>query len=161
MESYLWIMWAAAGVLLIIAEIFTLGFVLFWFGIGAMAAALAAYLGLGLVGQFIVFAGVSILFTILSRTIFDDYYPHNDEDHSTGIENLPGRVGTVTTESKGALNAARVKVFGSSWKAFPADEVSTFDEGEKVEVVRVEGSSIWVKKASKELPGWRDEEEVG
>lgn len=157
MENFLWILWSVAGVLLIIAEIFTLGFVLFWFGIGAFAAAIAAYLGLGLVSQFLVFAGVSVVFTILSRTIFDDYYPHRDEEHSMGIENLPGQVGTVSSDSKGALNAARVKVFGSSWKAFPADEVSSFKEGEKVEVVRVEGSSIWVKSAEKQLPGWRDE----
>jgi len=157
MENFFWILWAVTGVFLIIAEIFTLGFVLFWFGVGAFAAAIAAYLGFGIVTQFLVFAVISIVLTILSRTIFDDYYPHKDEENKMGIENMPGSVGTVTVASKGALNAARVKVFGSSWKAFPADDVSTFKEGEKVEVVKVEGSSIWIKSAEKALPGWRDD----
>ena len=152
-------MWSVAGVVLIIAEIFTLGFVLFWFGIGAIAAGIAAYLGLGITAQVLIFTGISVVFTLLSRTIFDDYYPHKDEDNKSGIETLPGKVGTVMTGSKGALNAARVKVFGTSWKAFPVDEMTTFEEGEKVEVVRVEGSAIYVRKAGKELPGWRDEDD--
>ena len=40
--QYLWILWLVLGVFLVIAEIFTLGFVLLWFGIGAFAAAFAA-----------------------------------------------------------------------------------------------------------------------
>ena len=160
MDNYIWILWLVFGVLLIIAEIFTLGFVLFWFGIGALGAAIAAYFGLGIVSQFLIFAGLSTIFTIMSKTIFENYYPHRDEENKTGIETLPGRVGTVTVPSKGALKEARVKVFGSSWKALPADDVSTFEEGDKVEVVRVEGSSIYVKSAKsaeKALPNWRED----
>ena len=40
MENYLWIVWTILGAVLIVAEIFTTGFVLLWFGIGALAAAL-------------------------------------------------------------------------------------------------------------------------
>lgn len=159
MENFLWIAWTVFAVLLIIAEIFTMGFVLFWFGIGAFAAAITAYLGFGLVAQFLIFAGVSVVFTLLSRTIFDDYYPHQDENKDMGIDTMPGQIGTVTSASKGALNAARVKVFGSSWKAFPVDESLSFSEGDKVEVVKVEGSSIYIKSAEKSLPDWRGEEE--
>jgi membrane protein implicated in regulation of membrane protease activity len=158
MEQYAWILWVIFGVLFVIAEIFTLGFVLFWFGIAALVAALAAYLGVGYLGQFIIFTLIATILTIMSRTIFDNYYPHRDEDVKMGIDTLPGQIGTVKKGSKGALNAATVKVYGSSWKAFPVDEETIFQEGEKVEVVRVEGSSIYVRKAnSKELPDWRGE----
>lgn len=156
MEQFAWILWVIFGVLFVIAEIFTLGFVLFWFGIAALVAAFAAYLGVGYLGQFIIFAVISTILTIMSRTIFEDYYPHKEEEVKMGIDTLPGQIGTVKKGSKGALNAARVKVYGSSWKAFPIDEETVFKEGEKVEVVRVEGSSIYVRKAnSKELPDWR------
>ena len=67
MEPAAWIIWIILGVVLIIAEIFTLGFVLFWFGIGALAAAFAGWLGFGLAIQFLVFAGVSVALTGLSR----------------------------------------------------------------------------------------------
>ena len=53
MEQAAWIFWLVLGVALIIAEVFTLGFVLFWFGIGAVAAALVGLLGGGLLAAFI------------------------------------------------------------------------------------------------------------
>ena len=45
MDQAGWIIWLILGVGLIIAEIFTLGVVLLWFGIGALAEALVGFLG--------------------------------------------------------------------------------------------------------------------
>ncbi len=160
MEQLAWLFWIILGVGLIIAETFTFGFVLFWFGIGAIAAALAGFLGVGIVGQFIIFAVVSTALTVMSRTIFAKYYSHGDTDLvKTGIDALPGQIGTVTSKSKGALNEAAVKVYGSIWTAFPVDGEKSLEEGEKVEVVRVQGSSIYVRPVAdvKELPDWRNE----
>lgn len=158
MESFAWIFWIVLGVILIIAETFTFGFVLFWFGIGALAAALAGFLGVGIVGQFAVFAVVSTVLTAMSRTIFAKYYSHGDADVvKMGMDALPGQIGTVTAKSNGALGEAAVKVYGSTWTAFPEGGENVLEEGEKVEVVRVQGSSIYVRKVSdvKELPDWR------
>lgn len=141
------ILWIILGIILIIAEIFTLGFVIFWFGIGALVAALAAYLGVGLVGQFFIFAIVSAALTVMSRTIFSRYLGHSEQESlKSGIEALPGKVGTVVDSSQGALQEGSVKVFGSTWTAYPAQGERPLVEGEKVEVVSVEGSSIYVKK---------------
>lgn len=158
MDQLAWIFWIVLGVILIIAEMFTFGFVLFWFGIGAIIAALAGYLGVGIVGQFAIFAVLSIVLTVMSRTIFAKYYSHGDADVvKMGMDALPGQIGTVTTKSKGALNEAAVRVYGSTWTAFPEDGENIFEEGEKVEVVRIQGSSIYVRRVSdvKELPDWR------
>lgn len=156
MEQWLWIFWSVLGVILIVAEIFTLGFVLFWFGIGALAAALASFLGVGLPGQFLIFAVVSVVLTVMSRTIFANLYSHDEADKfKTGIDSLPGQIGTVIGASRGALNSGEVKVFGSVWTAFPEDGENPLIEGEKVEVVRVQGASIYVRRANA-LPDWRD-----
>ena len=161
MEQFAWILWIVLGVVLIIAEIFTFGFVLFWFGIGALVAALASFLGVSNFGlQFLIFATVSIVLTAMSRTMFAKYFRHGDEDLvKTGVDSLPGQVGTVTISSKGSLNEGAVKVFGSTWTAFPEEGETPLLEGEKVEVIRVKGSSIYVAKVSenKELPEWRKE----
>ena len=157
MEQLVWILWMILGVGLIIAEIFTLGFVLFWFGIGALAAAFVGFLGFGFLWQFLVFALVSTALTAMSRTIFAKYFSHDDADAvKTGMDALPGQIGMVTSDSKGALNEAAVKVYGSTWTAFPVDD-ETLTEGEKVEVVRVQGSSIYVRKIKnvREIPEWR------
>ncbi len=162
MEQYAWIFWLALGIVLVIAEMFTFGFVLFWFGIGAFAAALAAFLGVGLLGQFVVFAVLSIALTVMSRTIFSRYISHGDDSVKFGVDALPGKIGTVTEESSGALNEAAVKVFGSTWTAFPVDGEEMLMVGEKVEVVSVKGSSIYVRAVrAKELnspPDWRSGE---
>ena len=156
MEHIAWIIWLVLGVVLILAEIFTLGFVLLWFGVGAIAASLASMAGAGLLWQFVVFAVVSIGLTAMSRTIFASYLSHREEDRvNMGVDSLPGQIGTVALPSKGALREAAVRVYGSTWTAFPADGESEFVEGEKVEVVSVKGSSILVRRIVDELPGWR------
>jgi membrane protein implicated in regulation of membrane protease activity len=154
MEQFGWIGWTIFGIVLIIAEIFTLGFVLFWFGIGALAAALAGFLGVGFIGQFLIFAVVSISLTFLSRKIFNGYQNTNT-DIITGIDSIIGQIGTVSNSSKGVLNKGEVKVFGSIWAAI-SENGEKLIEGEKVEVVRVKGSTIYVQKY-KELPEWREE----
>jgi membrane protein implicated in regulation of membrane protease activity len=157
MEQLTWILWIILGVGLIIAEVFTLGFVLFWFGIGALAAAFVGFLGLGFLWQFLVFALVSSVLTAMSRTIFAKYFSHGDENAvKMGMDALPGQIGMVISDSKGALKESAVKVYGSTWTAFPIDD-ETLTEGEKVEVVRVQGASIYVRKinAVREIPEWR------
>jgi membrane protein implicated in regulation of membrane protease activity len=156
MDQLAWIMWLVLGVVLIIAEVFTLGFVLLWFGVGALAAAGAAMLGAPFLLQFVVFAAVSIALTALSRTIFSKYLSHSDENTlKMGVDSLPGQIGTVTIGSHGALNAGAVKVYGSTWTAYPNESDTVLVEGEKVEVVSIKGSSIYVRPVSNELPEWR------
>lgn len=155
MENLAWILWCVLGVILIVAETFTLGFVLLWFGIGAFAAALIGFLGFGFLMQFVVFAVVSVVLTVMSRTLFANYLAQDENAVKIGLDALPGQIGTVTTASRGALQEAAVKVYGSTWTAFPIDEETILTEGEKVEVVSVRGSSIYVRRANRELPEWR------
>ncbi|MDM7922765.1 MAG: NfeD family protein [Pyrinomonadaceae bacterium] len=157
MEQYTWVIWLVLSVVLIVAEIFTLGFFLFWFGIGALSAALIGLFGLGLTWQFLTFAVVSTVLTILSRTLFSKYLFNSSDEVKMGADSLPGMIGTVTSASRGALNAGAVKVYGSEWTAFPMDGETPLTEGEKVEVVSVKGSSIYVRSLKKEIPGWKQE----
>ena len=65
MSDWYWVLWSILGAILIVAEIFTSGFVLLWFGIGALAAAFLGFIGVdSLVIQFMVFAIVSISLTM-------------------------------------------------------------------------------------------------
>src|SRR5437867_4860756 len=149
METYLWIFWTVLGAVLIIAEIFTTGFVLLWFGIGALAAAFAALIGVNSIpAQFLIFAIVSIALTAASRTIFVNYFSREKSggDLKSGMEALPGKVGTVVSSSRGALNEGAVKVYGSTWTAYPGDGEEPLEAGDRVEVIRVQGASIYVRR---------------
>ena len=158
-ESWGWILWTILGVILVIAEVFTPGFVLLWFGVGALAAALAAFLGAGLAAQFILFIVVSSALTALSRTIFVNYFTDRDEtdELKSGAARLPGQVGTVVSSSQGALNEGAVKVFGSVWTAYPAEGEPPLEAGDRVVVESLRGASIYVRRAGT-LPEWRSGE---
>jgi len=160
MSEWFWILWCMLGVVLIVAESFTTGFVLLWFGIGALLAALASFVGIDSLGiQFLIFAVTSIALTAASRTIFINYFSREKSETSlrSGVDGLPGKVGTVVSSSKGALNEGAVKVFGSTWTAYPAPGEEPLEAGERVCVESVEGASIYVRRVGGE-PDWRSKE---
>ncbi|HEX8773776.1 MAG TPA: NfeD family protein [Pyrinomonadaceae bacterium] len=149
MDNVAWILWTVLGVVLIIAEVFTPGFVLLWFGIGALVAAFAGFVGVdSLLMQFLIFAVISVALTAASRTIFVNYFSREKHgtDLKSGVDGLPGRIGTVVSSSRGALNEGAVKVFGSTWTAYPAEGEEPLEAGERVEVLRVQGASIYVRR---------------
>jgi membrane protein implicated in regulation of membrane protease activity len=159
-ESIIWILWVILGVILIIAEVFTPGFVLLWFGIGALFAALASILGVGLPLQFLTFIVSSTVLTALSRTIFASYFTRVGDEPGglkTGAAALPGQVGTVVTSSRGALEEGAVKVFGSVWTAYPAEGEPPLEAGDRVVVERLKGASIYVRRVGA-VPDWRGNE---
>ena len=158
MADWFWVLWCVLGAILIVAEIFTSGFVLFWFGIGALAAAFAGFIGVdSLVIQFLIFAGVSTALTAASRTIFINYFSKERTGDSlrSGVDAMPGKIGTVVSSSKGALNEGAVKVFGSTWTAYPAPGEAPLEAGERVSVERIEGASIYVRRIGAGEPDWR------
>jgi membrane protein implicated in regulation of membrane protease activity len=157
MSDWFWVLWSILGAILIVAEIFTSGFVLLWFGIGALAAAFVGLIGVdSLVIQFMVFALVSIALTAASRTIFLNYFSREKTGQSlrSGVDALPGKIGTVVSSSKGALQEGAVKVFGSTWTAYPAVGEAPLEAGERVCVESVEGASIYVRRIDGD-PEWR------
>ncbi len=157
MNDLFWILWCVLGAILIVAEIFTSGFVLLWFGVGALAAAFAGMVGINsLVLQFLIFAGVSIGLTAASRTIFVNYFSREKTGDSlrTGVDSLPGKIGTVVSSSKGSLQEGAVKVFGSTWTAYPAPGEGPLEAGERVCVESIQGASIYVRRVD-EGRDWR------
>jgi membrane protein implicated in regulation of membrane protease activity len=156
MEGYVWIIWVVLGVILLVAEIFTTGFVMLWFGIGAIVAALASLAGFGYPFQFLLFFVVSLALTVASRTIFTKYFVRRELEGGlkTGVEALPGKVGTVVTSSRGALHEGAVKVYGSTWTAYPAEGEAELEAGDRVVVESVRGASIYVRRVGG-TPDWR------
>jgi len=151
MSDWIWILWCVLGL------IFTSGFVLLWFGIGALAAAFAGLIGIdSLALQFLIFAGVSTGLTAASRTIFVNYFSRERTGDSlrSGADALPGKIGTVVSSSRGALNEGAVKVLGSTWTAYPAEGESPLEAGERVRIESIEGASIYVRRID-EASDWR------
>lgn len=153
--DYLWIVWIIAGVAFAIAEVFTLGFVLLWFAVGAIGASLVALAGLGVGWQVFVFLTVSILLTVASRTILEKtLFQHRGAGLKTGIASLPGKTGTVVEAANGSSEGA-VKVFGSTWTAIPVHGEDPLEVGERVTVDRIDGNVIYVRRDRSREGSWR------
>lgn len=149
--SYTWIGWLIIAAIFIGAEVLTPGFFLLWFGIGALVAMLMALIGVtSLAAQAVAFLFVSIALLIASRTIFERFLPRSaSSELKTGVEKMIGQIGMVVEPSRGALNEAAVKVYGSVWTALPIEGEKPLAEGETVAVERIEGNTIYVRRSSR------------
>jgi membrane protein implicated in regulation of membrane protease activity len=147
-----WIVWLVIAVLFAAAEVFTSGFVLLWFGAGALAASIVALLGIeSLAAQVLVFLIVSISLVIASRIIFEHFFTRKSEGGGlrSGAETMIGQTGTVVESSRPPLNEGAVKIYGSVWTAFPAEGEWPLKEGDSVSVERIEGNAIYVRRTAR------------
>lgn len=153
--SYIWLVWLIIAAVFAVAEVFTPGFVLLWFGVGALVAALLALIGVqSLVIQIIAFVAVSVALVIASRTILEKFLPrslHADE-FKTGVETMIGQLGTVVEASRGPLHQGAVKIYGSVWTALPTEGEAPLQEGEPVAIERVEGNTVYVRRSLRPAP---------
>jgi inner membrane protein len=149
--SQAWAIWLIIAAIFVVAEVFTSGFFLLWFGVGALAAATMAILGVSsLAAQTLVFLIVSVALVIASRTIFERFFnpSANTNRLMSGIDTIIGQVGMVVESSRGALNEGAVSVYGSVWTAFPAEGEWPLREGDSVSVERIEGNAIYVRRTT-------------
>jgi inner membrane protein len=135
------LIWAAVGLVLLIAELATLSFILCFVGIGALIVAATTGAGLtsGINSQLLVFSFSSLLLLLLLRkTARRLFAGHND------IE--PDYVGQKVEVLKAIPSGGEgtVKYRGSDWLAF-SDENETIKEGSIVEIIAIEGIRAKVK----------------
>ncbi|MBN1594129.1 MAG: NfeD family protein [Candidatus Coatesbacteria bacterium] len=148
-----WHIWVIIGVALLIAEIFTPGFVLACFGVGCLVAALFAAFDLGLTVEVIIFCIASVVAFFAVRPLFVKRFYRSDNDAArTNVDALVGKQGMVAERIDPSQNVGRINLGGDSWKAISEDG-AVIERGEKVEVTRVEGTKLYVKEIPKKKEG--------
>ena len=137
--------WLVAGIILFILEIVTPGFVLANFGVAAVAASIAAWLGAGITVQVIVFVVTCLVSFVTVRPILTRTMLHKGKATRTGFQAVVGRVAKVTHAIPEPPDAGRVQIDGDSWQAFSVDK-QQIEEGAKVRVVRVDSNTVHVER---------------
>jgi membrane protein implicated in regulation of membrane protease activity len=137
-------LWLIAGVVLVVAEVFTTTFVLLMFAVGAFAAAGAAALGLGPVGEGLVFAVVSALALVGVRPALRRHVQQPTPDSPMGLAAIEGASGVVLEEVDAAHGL--VKIEGELWRARPYDATQVIPAGEQVRVIEIKGATAMVWK---------------
>jgi membrane protein implicated in regulation of membrane protease activity len=138
----IWWIWMAIAAFFVIAEIFTMGFFLLWFGVGAAIAGILALLGFGVgwqLGSFIVISG--ILFAV-SRKFAERFT--KKQPSGVGADRFISKKGVVTEEIDNIKNTGRVRIGKDEWRA-DSDTDEVIPAGRTVEVTRVDGTHVVVK----------------
>ena len=138
------ILWLAAVVVLLVIEIATLGLTTIWFAGGALIAGIAAVVGAGRVVQFVLFLIVSLILLIFTRPIAMRYL--NTNRTRTNAESLIGKEAVVTQTIENLKNQGQVIVGGIEWTARTDDNGNVIEKDTVVEIERIEGVKLIVKK---------------
>jgi membrane protein implicated in regulation of membrane protease activity len=147
MEPNVWLwVWVALAVILSVAEIFTAGFFLLPFGIGAAVAAVLELVWPGSIAwQWVAFIGVSSLLLVGLRR-FASHVTHEPPVKVAG-DRLLGRQGVVIERLEEHGHGGRVRVDREEWRA-DAPGLEPLEVGVRVEVMAVEGTHLVVRPIS-------------
>lgn len=140
-EIEAWVWWLIAAVGLGIPLVLTAMPEFGMFSAGAVAGAVVAALGGGIVAQVLVFVGVSVALIAVVRPLAARQGPRTPR-LATGIDALKGRQAVVLerVDSSGG----RIKLAGEIWSARSLDAEQVFEPGEKVDVADIDGATAVV-----------------
>lgn len=135
-----WVIWLVAAGVLVLAELFTLTFVLGLFGLAALVGAVVAALDGPLAAQLAAFAGASGALWWLIRPL--ERAHRRQPALPTGTAALTGRSALVTEEV--SAHGGRVKLGGESWAARTFTPGQVLPPGTHVSVAKVDGATLMV-----------------
>jgi membrane protein implicated in regulation of membrane protease activity len=136
-----WVVWLIVAAVLGVAELMTTTFALGIIAVGALVAACAGALGLGLPFQLLAFvaasgAGLGFVLPIARRHI------KQPPLLKTGPAALVGRSASVLEEVN--RHGGRVRIGGEVWSARSYDETLVIPVGGIVDVMQIEGATALV-----------------
>ncbi len=133
-------MWLWMALVLLIAEILTVGFFAAAMAVASLFTAGVAWVGAGPYWQLFAFSAFSIGMLVWMRPVFVRWLSPGDEP--TNLSKLVGQQGTVI-EQVPAQGHGRVKLTNEEWRATSAEAL---DIGDRVKVAAVEGNTLTVTR---------------
>jgi len=144
MEQYMWIIWLALFVIMLVIEGAGPGLVSIWFSFGALIALLVSFIpGVAWWIELIVFVVVSVATLLALRPVVKRFYKRNNI--KTNVDSFVGKRGYVI-EDITLLKPGAIKIGDVSWTAIPIDKNAKILENEVIEVVAINGNKLVVKK---------------
>ncbi|MER5492693.1 NfeD family protein [Streptomyces sp. LE64] len=141
MDIDAWVWWLIGAVALGIPLVMTAMPEFGMFAVGALAGAVTAALGGGVVLQVLVFVVVSVALLAVVRPIAARHRAQLPST-ATGVDALKGRQATVTERVDG--EGGRIKLAGEVWSARALDPGRSYEAGEQVDVVEIDGATAVV-----------------
>ena len=139
----MWKIWLLIAGGFTVLEIFTTGFLVFWFGVGALIAMLASFFIPNIYIQSAIFI-ISSVILLFSTRKFADKVQKSTPVVKTNAYSVENKIGKVIQEINPIEGKGEVKIGGEVWSAKSFDE-TTIPEGSEVIVDHIEGVKVIVK----------------
>ena len=138
----MWYIWLILAGVFFVIEMATVGFLVFWFGIGALMAMIVSFLTDNMFVQTLVFVCSSTLLLFCTRR-FANRFTSKDATH-TNAYSIIGKKGIVVKDIDPVNGTGQVKVGTEVWSAKSAED-RKIEKGIEVEVTEIDGVKAIVK----------------
>ena len=135
--------WLIAGIVLMLMELLTPGFVVFFFGLAAATVSLCIWgiPGFGAYWQLGAFSVFSVLYLVVLRRYVKSVFMGDSEENAVA-DDLVGLVGKVTEAIRPEV-PGRVQIRDAGWTASAAVRI---EPGEEVKVIARDNLTVTVEK---------------
>ena len=138
----MWAFWLIIAGLCFVIEAFTIGFFVFWFGIGALVALVISLFVDSFIIQAVCFVVASSLLLILTKPLVNKFIK-TDKTIPTNVYSIIGKEGIVLEDIDNINSTGKVKVKGELWSATSDTDI---EKGTKIKVISVNGVKLKVEK---------------
>ena len=138
----MWQIWLIASGIFFICEIITVGFLVFWLGVGALVAMLVSFFTSNIIVQMSVFVISSGLLIFATRPLVNKI--NRKDVVPTNVYSLIGKKAIVIEDIDWVTGKGQIKFEGETWSAKSKEQVN-IPAGSEVEIVSIEGVKAFVK----------------
>lgn len=138
----MWQFWLIAAGILFIIEIMTVGFLVFWFAIGALITMIFSIFISNIFAQTVVFIISSCILLFATKPLVNKI-TKNDKNVSTNIYRIIDKQGIVVEDIDSEFEKGKVKINGELWTA---TSNTSIPKGTTVVVKEVAGVKLYVEK---------------
>lgn len=133
----MWYFWLILAGIFVIAEIATVGFLIFWLSLGSLCAMLTSFFIDNIIIQTAVFVVTSVLFIFLTRPLAKKL-AKTDNTLVTNAFSIIGKKAIVIKEINPTLGVGQIKIDGQVWTAKSTNE-EIISEGTEVLILNIDG----------------------
>lgn len=143
----MWQFWLIIAGLFFVGEIFTLGFLIFWFGIGALFAMIVSFFTTNIIIQTTVFLITSTIFILATKPLVKKFV--DVKKTNTNVFSIIGKKALVIKDIDPIHSSGQIKLNGEVWSAETEND-KIIKEGSEVEVLKINGVKAIVKLVNSE-----------
>lgn len=138
----MWQIWLIASGVFFIIEIFTVGFLIFWLGIGALLAMLISFLTNNIIIQTAVFVISSGILIFATKPLVNKLT--KTETVPTNVYSVVGKKGIVIEDINYSTGTGQIKSEGEVWSAKTNEQIN-IPKGTEIEIESIDGVKVIVK----------------